>query len=99
MPEESYGKWDFIISAPWLNSNGFDSYKFIADRLQTCLTESESLQIGQIVIIDPENEAVKFLQMLETVKNGEYKELRVEDLTDKFKFNIKRAYLLRSMPV
>lgn len=97
LPEESHGKWDFIISAPWLNRSELESFKFIADKLQACLTESELMQISRTVILNPEDEAVKFLQMLETVKNGEYKELRADDLTDKFKFNIKRAYLLRSI--
>ena len=96
LPDESNNKWDFILSAPWLNSGELESYKLIDAKLQTSLTESELLQIARIVILDPDDQAVKFLQTLETVKNGGYKELRPEDLTEKFKFVIKRAYLLRS---
>lgn len=32
----------------------------------------------------------------ETISNGGYKELRADDLSEKFKFTIKRAYLLRA---
>lgn len=98
LPEESNDKWDLIISASWLNSRELESYKFISNKLQACLTESELIQIARIVILDPEDQAVKFLQTLEAVKNGGYKELRPEELTEKFKFVIKRAYLLRSIP-
>lgn len=98
LPDESNDKWDLIISAPWLNSSELDSYKFISDKLQKYLTDPELIQIARIVILDPEDQVVKFLQTLETVKNGGYKELRPEELTEKFKFVIKRAYLLRSMP-
>ncbi|PWU16051.1 MAG: hypothetical protein C5B45_01365 [Chlamydiae bacterium] len=88
LPSESNDKWDFIVAAPWLNSNELESYKLISGKLQTSLTESELLQIARIVILDPEDQVVKFLQTLETV----------EELTGKFKFEIKQAYLLRSMP-
>ena len=98
LPGESYDKWDFILSAPWLNSSELESYKLISSKLQGSLTEAELLQIARIVILDPDDQVVKFLQTLVTVTNGGYKELRAEELTDKFKFIIKRAYLLRSIP-
>jgi hypothetical protein len=98
LPGESYDKWDFILSARWLNSSELESYKLISSKLQTSLTEAELLQIARIVILDPDDQVVKFLQTLITVTNGGYKELRAEDLTDKFKFIIKRGYLLRSIP-
>ena len=98
LPDEANNKWDLILSATWLNSRELDSYKLISAKLQASLTEAELLQIARIVILDQADPVVKFLQTLETVKNGGYKELRSEELTDKFKFVIKRAYLLRSMP-
>lgn len=96
--EDSGNKWDFILSSPWLDSSELESYKFISNKMQAYLTESELLQISRIVILDQDDPVVKFLRMLKTVANGGYEELRPEELTDKFKFVIKRAYLLRSMP-
>ena len=98
LPSESNDKWDFILSAPWLNSSELESYKLISSKLQTSLMEAELLQIARIVILDPDDQVVKFLQTLITVTNGGYEELRAEELTEKFKFIIKRAYLLRSIP-
>ena len=94
LPAESYNKWDFLVSAPGLDADKLDSYRLISNKMQEYLTESESLQISRIVILGSEDDTVKFLQSLETIKSGEYKEFRPEELTDKFKFTIKRAYLL-----
>lgn len=95
--EKPIEKWDVVISAPWLNSKELSAYKLISSKLQEVLTESESLLLSRIVILDPDDQAVTFLLDLETVKNGGYKEFSGEELTEKFKFTIKRAYLLRSL--
>jgi hypothetical protein len=89
-------KWDFILSAPWLDSKKLDSYRFISSELQKTLSETELLLLARIVILDPEDTVVKYLLGLETIKNGGYREFSGEELTDRFKFTIKRAYLLRS---
>lgn len=39
---------------------------------------------------------VSYLLNLETITNGGFKELSADELSEKFKFTIKRAYLLRS---
>ena len=91
--ENPFETWDVIVSATWLNSKEMSSYRLISSKLQEFLTESESLQFSRIVLLDPDDQAVKFLLDLETVKNGEYKEFSGEALTEKFKFTIKRAYL------
>lgn len=98
LPEDSNDKWDLILSATWLDSGELESYKLISSKMQEFLTESELIQIERIVILDPEDQVVEFLQTLEPVRNGGYKELRPEELTQKFKFTIKRAYLLRLIP-
>ncbi len=92
-------KWDLILSAPWLNSKNLDSYRFIASKLQDALNEAELLLLARIVILDPADLVVKYLLGLETIKNGGYKEFSGEELTEKFKFTIKRAYLLRSQGI
>ena len=95
--EKPFETWDIIISATWLNPKEMHSYKLISSKLQEVLTESESLQFSRIVLLDSDDPTVKFLLDLETVKNGGYKEFSGEALTEKFKFTIKRAYLLRSL--
>ncbi len=94
--EDSFEKWDIIISGTWLNSKEMSAYKLISSKLREVLDESELLQFSRIVLLDPEDPVVSFLLDQQTIKNGGYKELSGEALSDKFKFTIKRAYLLRS---
>ena len=94
--EEPLEKWDIVISATWLDSQEMQSYEIISSKLQTYLSDSELVQFSRVVILDQDDPVVSYLQNLETLSNGGYKELRAEDLSEKFKFTIKRAYLLRS---
>ncbi len=89
-------KWDLIISAAWLNPTKMQSYKIISSKLQESLSEGELVQLSRIVILDKDDPVVSYLLGLETIVNGGFKELRADELSDKFKFTIKRAYLLRS---
>ncbi len=94
--EEPLEKWDIIISAKWLNSKEMSAYKIISSKLQEVLKDSELVQFSRIVLLEQDDPVVSFLLDLETIKNGGYKELSTEELSDKFGFAIKRAYLLRS---
>ncbi|MDE3055411.1 MAG: hypothetical protein KGI80_01755 [Verrucomicrobiota bacterium] len=94
--EEPFEKWDIVVSSAWLNSKELGSYKLVTSKVQEVLSESELAQFSRIVLLDPEDPVVSFLLELETIKNGGYKELPGDVLSDKFGFTIKRAYLLRS---
>jgi hypothetical protein len=94
--EDSWEKWDFIVAATWLNPKEMDSWKIVSNKLQECLSTSEIVQLSRIVLLDQKDPVVSFLLDLEPVRNGTYKELSTETLSDRFKFAIKRAYLLRS---
>ncbi len=89
-------KWDIIISASWLNPTEMQSYKLISSKLQETLNEAELVQFSRMVLLAAEDSVVSYLLNLETISNGGYQELRADDLSEKFKFTIKRAYLLRS---
>lgn len=94
--EEPLEKWDVLVAADWLNSVDMDAYKVVASNIQQALDGSELVQFSRVVILDQDDPVVSFLLDLETIKNGGYKELNAETLSEKFKFVIKRAYLLRS---
>jgi peptidoglycan hydrolase-like amidase len=94
--EEPLEKWDVVVSASWLNSQEMDSYQTISSKLQESLSDSELMQFSRIVILNQDDPVVSYIQGLETITNGGYKELRADELSAKFKFTIKRAYLLRS---
>ncbi len=94
--EEALGKWDLLVSAPWLNSRSLDSYETVANTVQKSLNESEVVQIARIVILDTNDVAVAFLQSLHSIPNGSFVEVsNCEPLTSRFGFTIKRAYILR----
>jgi len=95
--EEPLEKWDIIISAPWLSPEKLESYKIVSSKLQEFLSDSELLQFSRAVLLDETDPVVAYLQDLKTIENGGYQELEKEELSDKFKFTIKRAYLLRSL--
>jgi hypothetical protein len=91
-------RWDFLLSASWLKAHELESYRFIDARLREFLDASQREMISRVVLLDPEDGAVKFLLEREALENGGYKEfpqLDGEELTDRFGFVIKRAYLLR----
>ena len=92
----SLERWDLIVSAAWLNSSEMQSYKTVSSKLQEALSDSELVQFSRVVILDEDDPVVSYLLDLETIKNGKYKELSAEELSDKFRFTIKKAYLLRS---
>lgn len=89
-------KWDIIISAPWLNPAEMQSYKTVSSKLQNSLSDAELVQFSRIVILNQDDPVVSYLLGLETISNGGFKELRADELSEKFKFTINRAYLLRS---
>jgi hypothetical protein len=94
--EDSLDKWDLIIAGSWLNPKEMHSYQTVSSKLQQLLNDSELVQLSRVVILEPDDPVVSFLLDLETIKNGGYKELSTETLSEKFRFVIKKAYLLRS---
>lgn len=89
-------KWDIIISGTWLNPAEMQSYKTVSSKLQESLSDTELVQFSRIVILNKDDPVVSYLLGLDTITNGGFKELRADELSEKFKFTIKRAYLLRS---
>jgi hypothetical protein len=94
--DDPFGKWDIVLAASWLNPTEMHSYKILSAKLKDFLTDSELVQFSHIVILDQHDPTILFLLDLDTIKNGGYKELSSEILSEKFGFTIKKAYLLRS---
>jgi hypothetical protein len=94
--EDPLEKWDIVISASWLTPTEMESYKIVSTKIQKYLNESELMQFARIVLLDQLDPVVSYLQNLKTIDNGGFHELKENELSDKFRFTIKRAYLLRS---
>ena len=94
--EEALGRWDLLISAPWLEPRVLNSYEKVSKAIQKHLDNKELLQISRIVVLEADDPAVAFLQDLHSVPNGSFVEVQnCEPLSDKFGFTIKRAFVLR----
>jgi len=98
--EEALGKWDLLISAPWLDARGLELYEQVTQAVQKQMGDTEITQLSRIVILKSGDPAVAFLQHLYPVPNGSFIEVaNCEPLSDKFGFTIKRAYVLRCVRV
>ena len=89
-------KWDILVSASWLNLSEMKSYDIVSSKVRSVLDSSEIVQFSRIVLLDQNDPVISYLQNLQTITNGGFVELNVSDLSEKFKFPIKKAYLLRS---
>lgn len=92
---EPFEIWDVVISASWLTPDLRDSYKIVADKIQKTFSKEELLQLSGIVILAETDPTVAFFLNLKTVTNGHFEEANREELSDKFGFTIKKAYILR----
>lgn len=72
------------------------SYKNVSLKLQESLSDKELAFLSRVVILNVDDPVVAYLQGLETISNGGFKELNASELSEKFNFTIKKAYLLRS---
>lgn len=93
--EDPFEKWDIVISASWLKWDDVNSYETVSSKLQSALSGPELMQFARVVILGNDDPVVSYLQNLYSIKNGHFEELPGEPFSEKFKFTIKRAYLLR----
>jgi hypothetical protein len=97
--EDALGKWDIVVSAPWLSSSERSAYNVVVSKIQALLSASERVQFSRVVILDATDPVVSFLQEICPLTNGGFKEspkdFSVEPFSEKFGFIIKKAYTLR----
>lgn len=94
--KDSLEKWDIVVSASWLDSTTMKSYESVVSSLQKHLDKSDFVEISRVVLLNQDDSVVSYLQSLKTITNGGFEELKESELSEKFGFDIKRAYLLRS---
>ncbi len=90
--EDSPGKWDLLVSAPWISRDKAESLKYLASKVQEALTPEELLLLSRIVLIDDTNPALGAVQRAIHVEHG-MAEIRDSNF---FGLQIKHAYLITS---
>lgn len=90
--EDSSNKWDILVSANWINNNKEEALKYLAQKIQSSLTQNELLQISRIVIIEETNPALPALQQVASIEHGA---AEIKD-SNFFGLPIKHAFLITS---
>jgi len=90
--EESFNKWDILVSANWIDKNKEEALKYLAQKIQKEFTGEELAQISRIVIIEKENSDLPALQQ---AINTEHGTAEIKD-SNFFGLQIKHAFLITS---
>src|ERR1700722_9826760 len=97
--EDALEKWDIVVSASWLSSSEKKAYEMVVSKIQDNLSSSALVHFSRVVILDNTDPVVSFLQEVCPLTNGGFKEsskdFSVEPFSEKFRFTIKKAYILR----
>jgi hypothetical protein len=56
--EESPGKWDVVISAPWFGKDKKTVLQFVVHKIQATLTIEEVMMLSRVILLDPTDDFV-----------------------------------------
>jgi hypothetical protein len=82
-------KWDILLAADWIQKNKEESFKYIADTVQSGLSKEEMLKLSRIVLISETNPALE--AMYKAIGGG--RDIEVSD-SNFFGLQIKHAYFI-----
>jgi hypothetical protein len=97
--EDPLEMWDIVVSASWLSPGDMNAYNTIIDKFQGVLTEADLMQFSRVVILEDNDPVVSFLQDSCTITNGHIETFSGDVFSEKFKFTIKSAYVLRCQKI
>ncbi len=60
--ENGIGLWDFVVAAPWIGADRKTALDYLSKKLSKTLSRDELLSISRIVILEPNNPALKQLR-------------------------------------
>ena len=62
--EDSFGKWDVVVSANWIGNQEKALIEAIASKISETLTENEQLMLSRILVLPPSDTFVQNLNMI-----------------------------------
>lgn len=68
--EDSFNKWDILVSANWISNNKEIALKYLSEKIQLALTKNEFLLISRIVIIESSNPELQKVQQTISIEHG-----------------------------
>ncbi len=90
--EDSFEKWDVLVSAMWISADKGEALKYLASKVQNSLNQEELLRISGIIIIEESNPALPALQQAISIEHSSA-EIKNSNF---FGLQIKHAYLITS---
>ena len=93
--EESIGKWDVVISAPWTRENWPEPLDYVIGVTHSRLTPAEIISLSAFFLLEPSEPFVREVNQMVQVEHG-LVELRDVVLNG---MAMTRAYIITSRPV
>ena len=86
----SPGRWDVLVSAPWIDADKQQALKIITEQLTTRLNKDELISLSRVVIIKQDNEGLSAVYQFLPAEN------EIAEIYDKnfFGLDIKQAFLI-----
>jgi hypothetical protein len=91
--EDAENRWDLVVAAPWLNADSMIDINYIANKLKSCIEDSELLSISRIVLVELHDPIVQIINKYCRVTRGSSLELNNPQL---FGLPFKHAYIIIS---
>ena len=92
MREDVPDRWDLIVSAPWVGTNKREAVDYFVEQIKSRLGEQDLTSLARIVVVDPEDAAVKSLNRAVQIEHGG---VEVRD-SNFFGLPIKHAFIITS---
>ena len=91
--EESPGKWDVVLAAPWFGEDKKPALSYILHKIDSKLSREERGALSRVVLLDPSDAFVVTVNRLFTVKDGAATGIALMTLGDVY---VTEGYILKS---
>ncbi|MBM4295414.1 MAG: hypothetical protein FJ126_11025 [Deltaproteobacteria bacterium] len=68
--EDAEDRWDLVVAAPWLNTEGMEDLNYITNKLKSCLKGNELVSISRIVLLDLNNPIIQNINQIAVPRGG-----------------------------
>ncbi len=92
MREDVPDRWDLMVSAPWVGADKRAAVDYFVNQIKSQLGEQDLTSLARIVVVDPQDSAVKAFNGLVEIEHGGV-EVRDSNL---FGLPIKQALIITS---
>ncbi len=70
--EEAPGRWDLLVSAPWLAAHSVDDLRYVINTVQPRLDVEEWLLVSRVVVLEKDNPVLSSIQKLVKTEHSRF---------------------------